>query len=130
MRRTERRAHERPSSRHLRTHRQPGTLTLVPKPTTATRVAEASLEASFRTAVRLAGGKAIKFTPVEAGVPDRIVFAPGGRIYMVELKAADGKLSPIQRVMHARLSELGTEVVTLTGAAEIMAWVDETFHRS
>lgn len=84
---------------------------------------EADLEELFRTRVRLLGGHMIKLAPMQAGIPDRLVFFPGGRLFLVELKRKDEDLSPIQRVWHARLMDryqIGVHV--LHGQDEIIAW--------
>lgn len=48
--------------------------------------------------------------PGNAGVPDRIVLLPGGRIHFVELKRPKGgRIAPLQRVWASRLHKLGFE---------------------
>lgn len=84
---------------------------------------EADLEAFFRKQVKLAGGRSIKLLPVEKGIPDRLVFFPGGRIFLVELKADDGVLSPAQVLWHRKLRTLGTPVHVLVGKPRVVAWV-------
>ena len=44
-----------------------------------------------------------------AGLPDIEVFLRGGRTVFIELKSKDGKLSPAQEAMLAKLAELGFE---------------------
>lgn len=39
----------------------------------------------------------LKWTGVLAGVPDVEIIAPGGKAYMIEVKAAGGSLSPEQK---------------------------------
>lgn len=107
---------------NLPSPRPPGTVSLV---TTNTHL-ESHLESTFRTAVRTAGGLCFKVAPIDAGLPDRLVVFPGGRIFLVELKAESGELRPIQRVMHSKLAARGTEVVVLTGADEVASWVAAT----
>lgn len=84
---------------------------------------EASLEEFFRKQVRLVGGLVIKLAPTQRGIPDRLVILPGGRITFVELKAEDGRLSEIQKAMHARFAEKGVAVLTLTGRDEVKSWL-------
>lgn len=105
-----------------------------PAPTAAEL--ESSLEAYFYHAVRVAGGLVVKLAPTVRGIPDRLVFLPGGVMALVELKATGGALSPIQRHRHAELATLGTPVVVLTGRSEVATWigarfakVDATVHR-
>lgn len=85
---------------------------------------ESSLEEFFRTSVRAAGGIATKLTSADRGVPDRLVLLPGGRIYLVELKAENGSLSPIQKVWHSRAAAKGTHVAVLTGRTQVTAWLE------
>lgn len=85
---------------------------------------ESALEQRFNRKVRELGGQSYKICPeYTAGIPDRMVLLPGGRLYLVELKADNGALRPIQRVWHERARELGTEVVVLKGNAEVDAWL-------
>lgn len=57
------------------------------------------------------GGLAIKWTsPAFSGVPDRIVFLPGGRIIFVELKAPGERPTALQSRVHEMLTRLGADV--------------------
>ena len=47
------------------------------------------------------------------GFPDRIVFAPGGKVAFVETKTVDGVLSKIQVRVHQILRALGSRVDVL-----------------
>ena len=49
-------------------------------------------------------------SPGMAGVPDRIVFLPGGRIIFVELKRPGEKPTPLQNRIIEMLRELGADV--------------------
>ena len=72
---------------------------------------ERSLEARLVRRAKSMGGLALKWvSPSTAGVPDRIVFLPGGRIIFVELKSPGKRLSPLQARMASVLTELGAEV--------------------
>jgi hypothetical protein len=88
-------------------------------------VLESAVERHFIAAVRRIGGMTYKIAPVDAGIPDRLVLLPGGRLFLVELKTETGRLRPIQRVWHERAAELGTHVVVLHGTAEVEEWVTE-----
>jgi hypothetical protein len=58
-----------------------------------------------------AGGRAYKFvSPGAAGIPDRIVALPGGKIVFVELKAPGRTSTPIQALQQRRLQALGCRV--------------------
>jgi hypothetical protein len=61
-----------------------------------------------------AGGMAIKWVaPAMAGVPDRIVFLPGGVVIFVELKAPGKQSSPLQVRIQQMLKDLGADVRVL-----------------
>lgn len=87
-------------------------------------VKESTVEEHLIDGVRTRRGLCIKFLPSVAGVPDRIVFLPTGRIYLAELKAPKGRLRPDQRVMHKRLAERGVPVAVLSSKEEVDAWLD------
>lgn len=84
---------------------------------------EAALERFFRQRVRVLGGYTFKLAPTEPGVPDRLVLLPGGRIYLVELKADRGTLRPAQVEWHKRAARLGTQVYTLYGRTGVLEWI-------
>jgi hypothetical protein len=87
---------------------------------------ESKLEAKFFSLIRSAlKGIAVKVAPIEAGVPDRYVLLPGGRIVLVELKREGEDPSPIQREWHKKAARVGTEVVVLRGEDEINDWINE-----
>lgn len=87
------------------------------KPTTPPR--ESAVEARLVRRVRIAGGEAFKMAPTVAGLPDRLVVLPGGRVHFVEVKADGGRLSRIQEVRIAELRSLGAEVHVVTGTAGV-----------
>ena len=84
---------------------------------------ESDLEDHFRRAVARAGGAAFKLVATRAGMPDRLVLMPGGRIYLVELKAHGGEVRPDQKIWHAKARGLGTVVVVLEGRGQVDGWV-------
>lgn len=72
---------------------------------------ERKVEERLVERARKHGGLAIKWTsPAFSGVPDRILFLPGGRIIFVELKAPGEKLRPLQSRIHGMLADLGADV--------------------
>ena len=87
---------------------------------------ESALERKLVSGVKAAGGIAYKFTsPGHAGVPDRIVVLPRGRIIFVELKTKAGNLTPLQIDTHKRLRTLGAEVRTLYGEDYVEGFLRE-----
>lgn len=74
---------------------------------------ESTLEQKIVNYVKEKGGLALKWTsPSRRGVPDRIIFLPGGRLIFAEIKKPDLKdgLSPQQRKVAEMLTRLGFTV--------------------
>jgi hypothetical protein len=72
---------------------------------------EKSIEKTFCNHIKKHGGLAIKFhSAFFTGMPDRLVFLPGGRFELVELKAEGKKASPRQVLVHTQLECLGFKV--------------------
>ena len=84
---------------------------------------ETAVERSLAKAVRGAGGLTVKIMPVVAGVPDRLVLLPGGRLFLVEAKAPTGRLRPAQRIWHERAARLGIPVAVLHSPQEVAEWL-------
>lgn len=59
------------------------------------------------------------------GAPDCVVFLPGGKIYLVELKRPKGgKLSKLQGYIHGILAKLGTTVHVLHTKDLVDMWIE------
>lgn len=72
---------------------------------------ERQIEQYLVAQVKSRGGLAIKWTaPSFSGVPDRIVFLPGGRVFFVELKAPTKTQTALQVRVCQMLRDLGAEV--------------------
>ena len=69
----------------------------------------------------------LKWTsPGNAGVPDRIVILPGGRVVFAEIKTRYGKVAPIQEHTIGKMREMGCSVHLVrgsTGAAVFVDWL-------
>lgn len=91
---------------------------------------ESAIEAWMVRAIRSRGGLCYKWvSPGTTGVPDRIVILPGGRTIYVELKTEVGRLSEIQKNIHAELRNRGADVRTLYGLDQVKAFVEEVMPR-
>lgn len=88
---------------------------------------EKKVEERLRKEIKKMGGVAYKFvSPGNAGVPDRIILLPGGRIYFVELKRLTGTVSPLQKKMQIKkIADLGFDVRILRGLDEVEGFIDE-----
>ena len=71
---------------------------------------EKELERIFQQRMLDAGLLSLKFTsPGQAGVPDRIVLIPKGRVVFVELKRPGAVPRPLQRHVIQMLDRIGFE---------------------
>lgn len=90
---------------------------------------ERDIEQYLREQVKKIGGLAYKFeSPGNAGVPDRLVLLPGGKIHFVELKAPGKKPTALQLAQHRRFEKLGFTVLVIDskeGVGEFIAKVGD-----
>ena len=86
---------------------------------------ESNVESKLHRGVLALGGIDYKLAPTTKGLPDRLVILPDNRIFLVELKAKGGRLSPAQLAIHAKLAKRGTHVIVLTGPDEVDAWLQK-----
>ncbi|WHX50536.1 VRR-NUC domain-containing protein [Paenibacillus woosongensis] len=81
---------------------------------------ERDIETYLRERVKEAGGWAPKWTsPGNNGVPDRIVFLPGGHIVFVELKAPGAKPRPVQLAQHKRIRSYRQDVRVIDSRQQV-----------
>ena len=81
---------------------------------------EKQIEHSLVTATRKLGGLALKFvSPSFAGMPDRLVLLPDGKMAFVEVKAPGKKPRVLQEKRHGMLRALGFQVFVLDDASAI-----------
>ena len=85
---------------------------------------ETAVEARLIKRVREAGGMCLKLMPVVAGYPDRLVLLPGGRLFLVETKAPNGRLRPAQVVFKERAEKIGVPVAVLYTSAQVDQWIE------
>lgn len=87
---------------------------------------ERQVEQALVSAVKKTGGIAPKFTsPGTAGMPDRLVILPEGKVCFVELKRPGQKPRPIQTRQMDRLTQLGCMVRTIDHPNQIQELIDE-----
>lgn len=72
---------------------------------------EKHIEQALTRAVTAAGGKCYKFvSPGTAGVPDRLIILPNGRVAFAECKAPGKRLRPLQQHRADEIKMLGIPV--------------------
>ena len=87
---------------------------------------EKTLERHLAQAVKKSGGIALKFvSPGMAGVPDRLVLLPDGKICFVEMKAPGKKPTALQRLRYGQLRDLGFRVYVVDSMEGILEVVEE-----
>ena len=87
---------------------------------------EKAIERNLTDETKARGGLAPKFTsPGFAGMPDRIVLMPGGRMAFVEVKAPGEVPRPLQEARHRMLRKLGFRVYVLDHPEQIGGILNE-----
>ena len=86
---------------------------------------EKDIERRMCNAFRAKGAMPLKMEAIVAGLPDRLVVLPGGRVVWVELKTETGRLRPVQEIMIRRLRSMGHTVFVPHGLEEALAVVEE-----
>lgn len=87
---------------------------------------EKSIEQKLVNTVKNAGGVAPKFvSPGLAGMPDRMVLLPDGKIGFVEVKAPGKGPRPLQAARHNMLRQLGFKVFVLDDPEQIGGILNE-----
>ena len=81
---------------------------------------ERTLERKLTQSVANMGGLALKFvSPGMAGVPDRLLLFPEGKIAFVEMKAPGKHPTKLQRLRHEQLRNLGFRVYVVDSIDQI-----------
>lgn len=88
---------------------------------------ESKLEKACVVDVEARGGLMLKWvSPGQKGVPDRIIFWPGGEIHLVELKKPGGPPPTfLQQLMHYELRARGAKVWVISTPAEWTNYLKE-----
>lgn len=89
---------------------------------------ESAIESYLFRRVKAKGGRACKFvSPGFAGVPDRVVLAPGGKIVFAELKRAGEDMTPLQKKRKREFEQLGFKVYCLDSRQAVDQFIREVF---
>jgi len=89
-------------------------------------VEEKDIEQYFRMQLNRCGAMALKFvSPGMAGVPDRIVLIPGGRVAFAEIKAPGKKPRPLQKAVFDRMARLGHQVYLIDSRQAVADFIQE-----
>lgn len=86
---------------------------------------ESKIESYLKKEVEKLNGMCLKFTSSIRGVPDRIVLLPENRIYFVELKQENGRLSKVQKYIHKRFEKMGIHVYVPYSKSEVDKFINE-----
>ncbi len=87
---------------------------------------ERQIESTLKREVENRGGLAVKLiSPGMAGVPDRMVLLPNGRLFFVELKAPGRQLRALQRYRKQQLEGLGFDVRVIDSMEGIRTFLRE-----
>ncbi|MDY7044055.1 VRR-NUC domain-containing protein [Virgibacillus sp. M23] len=85
---------------------------------------ESDLEKRLKDKIEQLGGLCFKWvSPGRRGVPDRICILPRGRTIFVEMKAPNGKLSPLQEKRIQELEKRKHEVYVLESKQKVDAFI-------
>ena len=90
---------------------------------------EREIEANFVRKIKAAGGWAVKFvSPGCAGMPDRLVLLPDGRLFFAELKAPGERPRPLQMRRHEQLRRLGFRVYVIDNLEKAREVIEHELH--
>ena len=90
---------------------------------------EKEIEKYLCKTVERIGGQAFKFTsPMNRGVADRIVCLPDGTVWFIEVKAPDGKLTPLQKRFGRRMQALKQNYAVVYTKEDVEQWLSALDH--
>ena len=85
---------------------------------------EKEIEQHLCRQVERLGGVAYKFTsPMNRGVTDRVVCLPDGTVWFIEVKAPDGKLTPLQKRFGRRMQALKQNYAVVYTKEDVEQWL-------
>ncbi len=91
---------------------------------------ERDVERQLKKAVEGMGGMCLKFvSPGYAGVPDRLIILPGGKVCFAEVKRPGEQERPLQHYVQTRLRHMGCTVYASVDGPEALARVVEDCRR-
>ena len=94
------------------------------------KTTEKCIEIQLKKAIEKAGGFAWKFnSSSRRGVPDRIVFMPGGRIWFVELKAPGKRPTLLQIKRKNQIEAMGFRVRIIDCLEEVDRFMEEVMQK-
>ncbi len=89
-------------------------------------MSEKKIEQALVSAIKAQGGVCWKFvSPGTAGIPDRIILMPMGRIAFVEVKAPGESPRKLQLARHRLLRRLGFKTFVLDNPEQIGGILDD-----
>ena len=89
-------------------------------------IKERDVERYFKAQLEKRGALVFKFvSPGQAGVPDRVVLLPGGRVVFAEMKAPGEKPRPLQRAVFARMARAGHPVYIIDSREAVKRFMEE-----
>jgi hypothetical protein len=89
-------------------------------------IKERDVERYFKAQLEKRGALVFKFvSPGQAGVPDRVVLLPGGRVVFAEMKAPGEKPRPLQRAVFARMARAGHPVYIIDSREAVKKFMEE-----
>lgn len=87
---------------------------------------EKELERKFVNILRKRGCIVYKFvSPGNAGVPDRLVITPDGKVHFAELKQRGKKMRPLQVMQAMRLAKNNVRVHLVDSLEAIQTFIEE-----
>lgn len=90
---------------------------------------ESTIEKRFKEEIKKRGGRSLKFvSPGMRGVPDQIVFLPGAKTILVELKAPGEDLRVLQAKRAREFIALGYQFFKVDSYEAIDRFVREVFN--